>query len=127
MKCATDEKTSEPMDMGHTDDNVIEDNVGGEATENADTAVVIEDNVGGEATEEADAAYNTTADFDQVELGDAAQVSARNMSVQSYRTSVVKKKKVEVTTRSMKILHRKFTMFKKLFDEEKVEKEDVDV
>ena len=47
------------------------------------------------------------------ELGDGAQVSARNMLVQSFRTSVVKKKKVQVTNRSMKILHRKFTIFEK--------------
>ena len=127
MKCATDEKTSEPIDMGDTDNDVIEDNVGGEATEKADTADDIDDNVGGEATVEADAAYKTPEDFDEVELGDAAQVSARNMLVQSFRTSVVKKKKVQVTNRSMKILHMKFTMFEKIFDEENVEKEDVDV
>ena len=107
--------------MGDTDNDVIEDNVGGEATEKADTADDIDDNVGGEATVEADAAYKTPEDFDEVELGDAAQVSARNMLVQSFRTSVVKKKKVQVTNRSMKILHRKFTMFEKLFDEEKGE------
>ena len=109
MKCATDEKTSEPIDMGDTNNDVIDDNIGGEATV------------------EADAAYKTPEDFDEVELGDAAQVSARNMLVQSFRTSVVKKKKVQVTNRSMKILHMKFTMFETLFDEENVEKEDVDV
>ena len=127
MKCVTDEKTSEPIDMGEADNDVIEDNVGGEATEKADTADDIDDNVGGEATEEADAAYNAPEDFDEVKLGDDAQVSARNMLVQSFRTSVVKKKKVKVTNRSMKTLHRKFTMFEKLFEEEKVEKENVDV
>ena len=121
MKCATDEKTSELMNMSDTGDAVIKDNIGGEATERADTADDIDDNIGGEATEKADAAYDTPEDFDEVELGDAAQVSARNMLVQSFRTSVVKKKKVQVTNRSMKILHRKFTMFEKLFDEEKVE------
>ena len=127
MKCAIDEQTSEPMNMGDTGDAVIEDNIGGEATERADTADDIDDNVGGEATVEADAAYKTPEDFDEVELGDAVQVSDRNMFVQSFRISVVKKKKVQVTNRSMKILHRKFTMFVKLFDEKKVEKEDVDV
>ena len=61
MKCATDEKTSEPMKMNDTDEDAIEDIVGGETIE------------------EADAFYNTAKDFDKVRLGDALPVSAMNM------------------------------------------------
>ena len=105
MKCDTVEKTCEHMEVSDTDKDASEENLGGEAIEETDAV----------------------EDFDEVKLGDATQVYARNILVQSYRTSVVKRKKIQVTSKSIKVLHRKFTMFGRLFDGEKVEKLNVGV
>ena len=97
MKCGNDGETVETRNKG---EDAIEDNFGGKD-------------------------FEETEDVDAVKLNDPVQVSTRNMLIKSYRNSFVKKKKIQVTNRSVKILHKKFVTFEKLFSENKKEKHDV--
>ena len=64
-------------------------------------------------------------EIDLVKLNDPVQVSARNMLIKSYKNSFVVRKRIQVTNRSVKLLHRKFVMFEKLFAENQSREKDV--
>ena len=50
-------------------------------------------------------------DFDDVQVNDPRQVEARNLLVENYKIGITRSKKAQETSRSVKMLHRKFSNF----------------
>ena len=79
----------------------------------------IEENKTGEQIDvaEEDCEETVIEDFDGIRLNDVKQIAARNVLVNSYRLNKVKRKKEQVTSKSVKILHGDYSVFEKVWHE----------
>ena len=57
-------------------------------------------------------------DFDGTEHNDEEQIEARELLVKNYQVSLMKKQRVQKTSSSVKILHRKYMWFERMWKED---------
>ena len=67
-----------------------------------------------EETEQEEKGNVTMDDFEEVQLNDDKQVNARNYLVKCHRENLERKVKVMKTSRTVRNLHRNFSLFESL-------------
>ena len=97
--------------VGH----VIEENVGIKPDENEEADMIKETELGIRDEEKQVEEGLIIEDIDDTDLNDEEQIEARKLLVSSYQVSLMKKQRVQKTSRSVKILHRKYLWFEKMW------------
>ena len=97
--------------VGH----VIEENVGIKPDETEEADMIKETELGIRDEEKQVEEELIIEDIDDTDLNDEEQIEARKLLVSSYQVSLMKKQRVQKTSRSVKILHRKYLWFERMW------------